>query len=169
MSQFPTIPAGKIITSGLLMSMLPEWVGKTTSTPRTSTATVAPDPELQAPVVASAEYTFWGYIRYSGGQTGDFKAQFTGPAGSTGSWAARVMNVSDIDQSDPSNATRVALNSPKSIGCISTTAAQTIQFTGRMYTAGTAGTFSFDWAQDTSNATATSVEADSFFFLRRVA
>jgi hypothetical protein len=168
-SQYPQILAGDLLDADLLMSMLPLEARKSVSTGRPSTTTVTADPELQVQVAANAEYSFSAYIRYSGDQTGDFKCQFTGPSGSTGSWGARTMSTGATLATDASDAIRTPIGATKAIGCISTTAGQTFNVQGRLITSSTAGTFSFDWAQNVSNATATVVEADSYFILRRLA
>ncbi|WP_425244858.1 hypothetical protein [Streptomyces sp. NEAU-NA10] len=169
MSQYPQIFAGDLLDADLLMSMLPIQARKSVSTPRASTTTATADPELQAQVAANAEYGFAAYIRYSGDQTGDFKCAFTGPSGSSGSWGARTMSTGATLATDSSDAIRTPIGATKSIGNISTTAGQTINVQGRLITSSTAGTFSFDWAQNVSNATATVVEADSYFILWRLA
>lgn len=168
MSQYPQILAGQTVTAELLMSMLPLDAAKTVSTSRASNATATADPELQVQVEANAEYEFTAFIRYSGGTTGDLKCGFTGPSGSSGSWGARTMSTTATVATDSSDAIRTPLGSTKSIGCISTTAGQTFTAKGRLITSGSAGTFSFDWAQDVSNATATVIESDSYFTLRRI-
>jgi len=168
-SQFPQIFAGDLLDADLLMSMLPISARKSVSTSRASTTTATADPELQVQTAANAEYGFAAYIRYSGGQTGDFKCTFTGPSGSSGSWGARTMSTTAAAATDASDAIRTPLGTTKAIGNISTTAGQIINVQGRLITSSTAGTFSFDWAQNTSDATATLVEADSFFILWRMA
>lgn len=168
MAQFPQIFAGDLLDADLLMSMLPIAARKTVSTSRASTTTATADPELQAQVAANAEYAFAAYIRYVGGQTGDMKCAFTGPSGSSGSWGARTMSTGATLATDSSDAIRTPIGTTKAIGNISTTAGQTLNVTGRLITSSTAGTFSFDWAQNTSDATATSIEADSWFMLWRL-
>ncbi|MEU5769792.1 hypothetical protein ABZ782_28145 [Streptomyces asoensis] len=167
MAQYPQIFAGDLLDADLLMSMQPISARKTVSTPRTN-ATLLADPELVAQVAANAEYALIAYIRTTGGATGDLKAQFTGPAGSSGSWGARTMSTGATVATDSSDAIRTPMNATKSIGAISTTAGQIIQVTGRLVTV-SSGTFSFDWAQDVTNATATVIESDSFFLLTRLA
>ncbi|MFF6829650.1 hypothetical protein [Streptomyces longwoodensis] len=169
MPQWPTILAGQTVTAGLLTSMLPIPAFKTISTPRASTTTAVPDPELVATVAANAQYGFQAFIRTSGDPSGDLKCTFTGPSGSSGSWGARTMDTAATVATGLSQAIRTPLGTTKSIGELSTTAPQIIQASGRLITGSTAGTFSFDWAQDVSFATATVIEADSWFTLWRIA
>ncbi|NUL03606.1 hypothetical protein HRW07_10230 [Streptomyces lunaelactis] len=169
MAQYPIILAGMRLTADLLNSMMPLHARKTTTTSRASTIALATDPELQVAVEANAEYTFHAYIRCSGVVAGGISLQFSGPAGSTGSWGARTINTGEISSAGLSSQVRTSIGAPKDFEVISTTAAQTVMPVGRLYTAGTAGIFSLDWAQDDSSATATAVEADSWFELRRIA
>lgn len=169
MSQYPVLYAGQRFTAAVAASMLPLDAAKTASTSRASTTTTSADPDLQITVAASAEYVLEAYIRYSGFNGGDLKFRFTAPGTPNGSAGARTMELADTAATDASSALRLPFNADKSIGCISTTTAQVIQFRGRLITSSTAGTFSFDWAQDTSNATATIIEADSWMSLRRIA
>lgn len=166
---YPTILAGRRLTGSLLTSMLPLPAAKTATTARASTTTATADPELQVSVEANAEYVFHAYIRYSGDTAGDLKCAFTGPSGSSGSWGARTMDAAATTATGNSQAVRTPIGTTKSIGCISTSVPQTFNVEGRLITGGTAGTFSFDWAQDTSNATGTGIEADSWFILHRIA
>lgn len=165
---YPTILAGQKLTASLLSSMQPLWAGKTASTSRSSTTTATADPELALTVEANAEYAFSAFIRYSGGQTGDLKCTFTGPSGSSGSWGARTMSTTATAATDSSEAIRTPNGTTKAIGNISTSVPQTFNVMGRLITSSTSGTFSFDWAQNTSDATATVIEADSYMTLIRV-
>lgn len=165
---YPTILAGQRITTALLESMLPVTAIKTASTSRASTTTVSADPELQFSVVAGAEYVFYGYIRYSGVDTSDIDVQFTAPTGATGSWSGNMLINGQIDGGTHSGI-RVAFNAERTWATPSTSAAQTCLIRGRLTMGGTAGTFSMDWAQNISGATATVVEADSWIRLDRVA
>jgi hypothetical protein len=151
------------------MSMLPISAAKTVSTSRASNTTATADPELQALVEANAQYEFTAYIRYSGDPTGDLKCAFTGPASSSGSWGARTMDTAATTSTGASQAIRTPIGTTKSIGNISTSAPQTFNVQGRLITSSTPGTFSFDWAQDVSNATATVIESDSWMMLWRIA
>jgi hypothetical protein len=168
-SQYPIILAGMRLTADLLKAMQPLWAGKTVTTSRASTITRTADPELQLPVEANAEYVIEAYIRYSGVVAGGMSLQLTGPSGSSGSWGARTINVGETAASGLSSAVRTPIGTAKDFEAISTTSAQTINISGRLITSSTAGTFSVDWAQDDSDATATAVEADSWIELRRVA
>lgn len=169
MATYPVIPAGARITSGLLTSMQPMVAAKTVTTSRVSTTTLAADPELQLPVEANAEYTVFFYFRVSGIDAGDMDLQFTTPAGGTGSWAVTGFLVqSQVDSGTRSGARR-AMNAEIGLSTPSTATAQVYEGSGRLIMGSTAGNLTIDWAQNASNATATSMEADSWLRLDRIA
>ncbi|MFF5759683.1 hypothetical protein ACFY7A_30145 [Streptomyces longwoodensis] len=170
MAQYPTIPAGTTLTAGLLMSMLPQHARKPASTPRASTIVVAPDPDLQLPVAANADYLFQFYLRISGDPAADMDIKVSVPSGATGSYTVtgRLAGASTAD-SDPRTSTRIAFNVETQFSTPSTAAAQGNHGAGRLTTGANAGTLSIDWAQTVSNATATVMEGDSWLFLQRLA
>jgi hypothetical protein len=168
MSVYPTLLAGQRITADLLNSMLPIHAAKSADTSRASTTTITADPELQVPVEANADYIFHALIRYSGSTAGDMSVIFTSPSGSTGVWGGNLYETTATLATDPQIATRTPLNSQRDIGCISSSVSMILRISGRIRMGSTAGTFSFDWAQVTSNATATIVSTDSWLMLRRI-
>ena len=56
--QYPAISAGTTLTAALLSSMLPTVAWKTGDTSRSSTTTVADDPDLSITVSAAGTYIF---------------------------------------------------------------------------------------------------------------
>lgn len=168
MSVYPTLLSGQKITTTLMESMLPQVAIKTASTTRTSTTAISADPELQLPVVAGAEYVGEFYFRISGNSAGDMDVQFTTPAGATGSWAGYRLVAASVD-GGTGTTVRAALNAEISLSTPSTGTAQVVEGQFRITMGGTSGTLSIDWAQGTSNATGSVMEADSFIKMRRVA
>jgi len=169
-SQFPQIFAGDLLDADLLMSMLPISARKSVSTSRASNITVTADPELQVQLAANAEYALVFYFRISGDPAADMDIKFTVPSGTTGSYTVtgRLAGTSTAD-SDPRTSTRIAFGVETQFSTPSTAAAQANHGAGRLITSSTAGTFSIDWAQTVSNATATVMEADSWMLLHRIA
>lgn len=167
---YPTILAGQKITTTLLESMQTVYAIKTASTSRASTTTVTADPELQFTVVAGAEYVGEFYFRISGDAAADMDVQFTTPAGATGSWGStgQLAGTSATD-ADTRTSIRRALNAEIQQSTPTTGTAQINEGHFRITMGGTGGTFSIDWAQTVSNATATVMEADSWVSLTRVA
>ncbi|MEV1049673.1 hypothetical protein [Streptomyces sp. NPDC049887] len=149
--------------------MIPLDALKGSSTSRASTTTVTADPELSVDVEANAEYVLDAYIRYSGSTAADITIQFTGPSGSSGSYGGYMLDIGETVEAGAKRSIRTPINSARDVGCISTSTAMVMLIKGRLIVGGTAGAFSFDWAQRVSNGTATVVESDSWFSVRRVA
>lgn len=168
MSVYPNLLAGQRITAELLESMQPLWVGKTVTTDRASTTTISADPELVLPVEANAEYVFEFYWRVSGITAGGIDIQITTPTGATGSYSCNRLAADQADTGTRTS-TRLLFNVETEFSTPSTSAHQVIEGSGRVITGGTAGNLSIDWAQNASNATATSMTSDSWIQLTRVA
>lgn len=158
----PIIPAG---SGADLASLLLEWRGvinaklgggkktKTADTSRASTATYANDPHLSVPVLANTVYSFELYGLYQAGATGQFKVQVTMPAGATmeaGSWHYDP----GTDEWAP---IATALASPAQFvtGLVGTGNNLPFKLRGSVHVGATAGNVVLQWAQTTSNATAT--------------
>lgn len=167
---WPEVLAGQAITGTLLTNLMPVTAIKTASTSRASTTAISADPELQFTVEAGAEYVGEFYFRISGVSTAFMDAQWTTPAGATGSWES-TGRLAGTETSDAGVRTsvRMALNAEIRLATVSTTSAQTVGGTFRITMGGTGGTVSIDWAQGVSNATGTVMEADSWIKVRRVA
>lgn len=167
---WPEILAGQKITGTLLNNMMPVTAIKTASTSRASTTTISADPELQFTVEAGAEYVGEYYFRISGDPNAFMDAQWTTPAGATGSWegTGRLLGTATTDGGTRTSV-RMALNAEIRLATVSTGSAQTVGGAFRITMGGTSGTVSIDWAQGVSNATATVMEADSWIKVRRVA
>jgi hypothetical protein len=165
---WPEILSGQRITGTLLTNLMPVTAIKTASTSRTSTTTITADPELQLSVEAGAEYVGEFYFRISGNSAGDMDVQWTTPAGATGSWNGYRLLAASAD-GGTGTTVRAALNAEISLSTPSPTTAQAVTGTFRITMGGTSGTLSIDWAQGTSNATATVMESDSYIKMRRVA
>ncbi len=168
-TRYPTITAGDRATADLLNSMLPLFAYKDANTARTSTTTLADDPDLVIAVEAVAIYKLTASLRVLGAAAGDFKMQFNTPgATGSGSWGAYMLSLAAATVDDTKNSIRTTMDNPRSIGTVSTSSGQAILIQGLVRTS-TAGNFTLSWAQDTSSATATTLEADSWVELKRVA
>lgn len=169
---YPTLYAGQRFTAALATSMLPLIAAKTATTDRASTTTVTADPELVIAVDANAEYLFEFYLRISGIQAGGIDIQPTTPSGGSGSYSCvRLIADQTADNGqlvESRSSIRMSFNVETEFSPVSTTGHQVLDGGGRLYVGGTAGNFSIDWAQNASNATATSMHADSWIKLTRV-
>lgn len=169
---YPSIPAGRRITSGLLTAMLPVTARKTTDTSRSSTATPAPDEHLLFSVEANAVYAWEGWLKYFADPAADLQVDFTVPAGSLGEWNGFGAG---------SGTAGVAVTAGYMIRTEANDVSQTRNYYGStdsthglllhglLRVGSTAGTFSLDWSQGTSNAIATVVHTDSWLRLQRIA
>lgn len=169
MAVYPNLYAGMKADADLLTSMLPIHAAKSVDTPRGSTTTITADPELQVAVEASADYRFEMMIRYSGSPDADMSVIIAGPSLATGVWGGNFISpLTQTSAEGTKSSIRTPIGSQRDIACISTSTSMIIMISGRLKTAATAGTFSFNWAQQTSNATSTIVSADSWMELRRI-
>ena len=165
MSQYPTWTAGQRVTAAQLTLMEPLLVYKLAAEAVTSSTTLQNDDELFLPVAANAFYILDCWIQFNALVGADIKIAWTVPTSATMNYSALgtgPTNYTDYDTSVVSSGTaRPAKgNAPTP---------QAISSRGHLQTSSTAGTLQLQWAQNTSNATATSVLAGSWIRLNRVA
>lgn len=164
--QFPTVLAGQVITAALLQQMPLFYMRKDADTPRSNTTTVAADPDLQFTVVSGGIYHIFGWVTATGAaiSAGDLKATVVGPTSSTGIWTMTGYLTSGTTFN--LNATR-NLASTNAVGVNGATFSSAFVFAS--VTAGSAGSIQFQWAQNSSNATATTLKAGSWLLALRSA
>lgn len=150
-----------------LINSNPEIV-KSADTGRTSTTTLAADPHLALAVAANATYSLDGFIDYDGVfGAGGLKVDWTLPASATMRWSLLGNVVADTTQKAVTTTTDQT--GSLSVGTYGTGGTHThTRLCGHVTTAGTAGTMTMRWAQNASNATATTVYAKSWIRLRRI-
>lgn len=187
--QYPTILAGDRITASLLTSMETVTVVKSADETRTNTNVASNDTELFFAVEANAIYVWEGFMKYAGfataggGASGDFQVDFTAPVGSTGEWGGFGVGTTVIGSTNVAALQIDTVNSQgymlrvesndveqaRTFGSLGTGTPQNVLMNGTLRTGSTAGTFQFQWAQGTVNATATTLFTDSWMKLTRVA
>lgn len=133
-------------------------VRKTADESVTSSTTLQNDDHLFFPVGASETWIFDMFLSPYGSSSGDIKFAFTVPAGATIKWSMLGTN-SNAGSSVYMQTTGGASLPFQLFGGLP---AEMCMIRGIVTTAGTAGTLQLQWAQNTSNATATSVQADSY-------
>jgi hypothetical protein len=161
--------AGDDLTAATLQSLISElrpiFVRKVSDETVNNSAVLQNDDELVAAVVANATYEVFLRLIVNSGTTPDFKYTFTAPSGATGS--AQLYTGSNPDTAASS------LQGPASItatGAASGVGAdQVILVQGILIVSSTSGNLQFQWAQNTANASNSSVKANSYLLLRRVA
>lgn len=180
---YPTPLAGQRLTASLLRSMQLQVARKTADTARASTTTTTADPHLQFTVSANAVYMWWGWIKYDGATSGDLVITFSAPSGALGAWGGHGPGSLVITSSNaPALQTdtvstqgymlRVEANDVtqlRTFGCLGVGTPLTIPINGLLRVGSTDGTWSLNWAQSVSNATATTLYTDSYIALQRIA
>lgn len=164
----PTWVVGQVLTAADVNNwFVPLCVTKLSDQSKTSNTTIAADTELFLPVAVSATYWFTFSIDFEGGtqNASDIKFNWTVPAGTTLRYhsvreglVAGTANVVNCQ-----TGTDVVAAGTKGAGNLCGTSGW-----GTLLTAGTAGNITFQWAQNTSSATATIVHAQSVLMLQRV-
>lgn len=139
---------------------------KATDEQRTSTDTLAADSALKFAMAASTKYVFRARLFYSSSATPDFKWRHAGPASPTFLAIERrqIVPAATADSA-------IALDTDYSAADIVAAAGDGsgwIEVAGVIHNGATAGDFSLQWAQNTSDAAATTVRAGSYIEYREV-
>lgn len=146
------------------------YVRKTSDETVTSSTTLQNDDQLLLPVAANAVYWIEGFVIYTSTATGKIKTGWTGPAGATFQWASDA-----LDQTVTAASAEKVWRSVNTIadsqawGTAGTGVPVVGMPKGVLITAGTSGNFQFQWAQNTSDGTATTVKIGSILTARRLA
>lgn len=183
---YPTLLAGQRLTASLLSSMQLQVARKTADTSRSAVTTTTADPHLTFTVAANAVYVWWGWLKYDASAAGDIAFDFSAPSGALGEWTGwgvgitRVVSATDaatpafsVDTAQTTGyLIRVETNdvtAARTFGGIGTGGTQlTALIHGTLRVGTTGGTFSFDWAQRVSDATASTIYTDSWISMQRV-
>ncbi|NUS26925.1 MAG: hypothetical protein HOV92_22235 [Streptomyces sp.] len=182
---YPTFLAGQKLTAGLLRSAQPMVARKTADTQRSATTTTTADPHLQFEVEANAVYIMDGWIKYDGPAAADLNLDWSAPTGSLGEWLGWgaghspviTFNSSGTAQLDtqggrgyPIRTETNDVTAARSFGTLGTGLIPlTLVVSGTLRVGSTAGTYSCDWAQLTSDAGAVTLYTDSWLRLQRIA
>lgn len=173
MAQFyPQWTAGEDATADKLNSMLPLTAWKTATESVTSSTTLQNDDELFLTVEANATYIMDLLLLHDSDATaaGDVKIGWSAPASATMNWGVHGANTAATSSTGVTSVnmqTRIISEVAAFGGGDST--GTTALAKGVLVTAGTAGTFRLQWAQETSNAVASNVRVGSYLTLKRVA
>jgi hypothetical protein len=136
----------------------------------TSSTALQNDDDFAFAVAANAVYVLDdSLLLYNGAAAGagDLKMQFTGPAGSTFVWTNFGANTAGSSQYNVVTEV-LAAGAPRAVPTNFGTQMSCAP-KGTLVTSGTSGTLQFKWAQNTSSATATVVNINSWMRLKRVA
>lgn len=132
----------------------------------TSSTTLQDDDYMFVSVDANAEYHVECMVTYGGAAAGDLKMLFRTPAGATFTGMATAIVSTGASQQDIQTM-QYAGNSSEVWGTLGSGQQYGIVH-GALVTVGTAGTFKVEWAQNTSNATATQIFTNSYLKLTRM-
>lgn len=168
---YPQPLAGETITAAMLRSMLPQTVRKTADETRSATTTFADDTHLVFAAEANAVYTMVGWIKYFADPTPDIKIQFSTPSGCLGEWAWMMPGSGTLAAGTVGYSIRTETNDVggSRTGYGTSDTSQFTPMSGLFRMSTTAGNIALQWAQNTSNATATGVYTDSWLQFTRIA
>lgn len=121
-------------------------------------ATVQNDNELFLALAANEVWEFTLFLWYDSGTTPDIKATFTVPSGATLEWTHQGVDAAGSAQTE--NATFAATTERNFFGN-GVGSTRFIRITGIVVNGATPGNLQFQWAQNTSNGSNTTVHANS--------
>ncbi|WP_051797719.1 hypothetical protein [Streptomyces sp. NRRL S-337] len=173
MAQYPVLLAGQRITAALLASMLPLEQWKTANTDRAATTTFADDPDLTVSLEANATYRVEMYLHYAALDAARFKTMWNVPVNWTGLRSAIGPDQGQILSSTSSGGTGRwgvhNLSTACTYGTRDHATNQCVAIEEGVVTTIAAGTLALQWAQATSNATATRLGSGSYMRVKRLA
>ena len=175
MSTYPSIAAGQRITSSLLNSMIPNKVVKSVATDRSSTTTVANDPELAGVTLAVGtwEVEMLIFATTVTTNTQKLKTQWS----FSGTWNTPIRacvgpgstNTAARSDITPSQFDGMPSNSDCTYGFAASTGYNVVKEWCDLVVVTVAGDLALAWAQAASSANATSVKAGSSIRVRQIA
>jgi hypothetical protein len=136
-------------------------VRKTADQSVTSSTTLINDTHLKFAVAANETYIFQVFIwAYSANTTPDLKLTITGPSGSTIAFSPSTYYAT----ADGTTALGTVNTGGGSFNTFVDANERNQLYFGSILNGGTAGDLQFQWAQNTSSATATTVKAGSYIY-----
>lgn len=125
-----------------------------------NSAALQDDDDLLFAVAANESWQFEGTFFWTGNGTADLKLTFAGPAGSAGAWAV---------EQDPLDATAEADGDELgTTGLLSgTSGRRKVHFWGAIANGANAGSLKLQWAQNTADASDTTIHAGSYIKYQR--
>jgi hypothetical protein len=160
--------AGHAVTADEIGQLQPLMATKSADQSVTSSTTLVNDNELFVALSTSITYQVDWHFIYEGSTAGDFKYGFTYPAGATMSWGHTVVNPTlGMDASSAFAYQRAG--SGAAFACGGNGAGQHLHIVGGglLIVGGTAGNLQVQFAQNTSDGTASKMNLDSWLRLQR--
>lgn len=140
----------------------------------TNSTTMQDDNHLVLPLLANNEYWLECFIIYGANATADIRIDFTIPAGTTHDFTHGGIRLGHNTADGFDNISRSRFQEISTQGTVggfhatANTDLGVIPLEGKIVVGGTAGNIQFQWAQNTANATATVVKANSLMVLQRL-
>lgn len=136
----------------------------------TSSTTLQNDDHLSVSVLANSQYFVEFFIIYDAIQAADIQIGWSGPSGASFDWTHGGLALSTTSTSGSVSRLYRTLSDIGTIGGPSSTSGTNaiIPGEGRLVTAGSSGSLTFRWAQNTSSATGTVVKANSVLIVQRL-
>lgn len=163
----PTWSVGQVLTASDVNVWFVDIVrNKPTDEGPITTTTLQNDNDLILPLAANSSYELDGYLYATGAtiNTADIKIGFTAPSGTTYRFTTLGYDLSV----SPSPKLSQALSSGTSSHGVNGGSASPVEIKGWVTTSSTAGNFTLQWAENTGNASGTSVLAGSWLKVRRI-
>lgn len=168
-SLYPNYTAGQRLTAADLQAGQFLVVTKTLNTDRSSTTTLADDPDLTFELDANAVYIVEFYLSYAG-NLGKLKTAWTTPSGASGNRTAMGPGSNATDTNSDNLSTRAGVHGYSTTvvygnrcgGVTTPSLNQSIAIETSLLTTSSAGTCAIQWAQNTSKTDATRVAAGSW-------
>ena len=142
-------------------------VYKTDDESVTSSTTVQDDDHLTLTMTTDAVYALDTFLDVEGDADGDFKLTFTGPSGASGSWTPDGISLGNSNNIGQIKRGRNGFGDTDSVGILPDGTIVTPR--GQITTSSTAGSLTLQWAQNSSNETATTLKTGSWLRLHRMA
>jgi hypothetical protein len=134
---------------------------KTADQSTSSDTTLSNDTHLQVALEANTYYEFEATLVYFSSEVGDFKLDFSIPTGATGTYSFASSTGSIPATTMDGGTTTLTID-------VKDTDDHIQKLTGIVYTAGTAGNITMQWAQNTSDAGSTGLRKGSLIKLTKV-
>jgi hypothetical protein len=167
------IAAGGLGDSDFISALVPDVFWKAAATSRASTTTLADDPDLTTTLAANAVYWVQMWLHFVSQTTPLIQTAWTVPSGATGNRGVIGPGSSSNQASSDNVSGRFGVHGFATSIVYGTRGATTNQLgcseTAVVFTSSSSGTLALQWAQNTSNATASQMSAGSVMLVKRLA
>jgi hypothetical protein len=156
-----TFLAGQKLRASELNEIIPIIGYATSTSTKTSSTAMADATGVAVPLAADSLYALEGWIAYTAGATGDLKVALTGPSGLTGHWGTVGLSSGSTGGTGTMTMTRQTAFADGTTVAIGGSDASSgvlhASLFGYLDTSSTAGNLQLRFAQNTSNATSTTI------------